>query len=34
VRVDVDLGISADGLVEVRPDGSALKAGDLVVVGQ
>ncbi|MFF1278178.1 peptidoglycan-binding protein [Streptomyces marokkonensis] len=33
-RVEVDLGISADGLVEVKPDGGALKKGDLVVVGQ
>ncbi|WP_435616042.1 peptidoglycan-binding protein [Streptomyces coelicoflavus] len=35
VRVDVDLGISADGLVEVKPDdGDALRKGDLVVVGR
>jgi hypothetical protein len=33
VGVDVDLGISADGLVAVKPEGSALKEGDLVVVG-
>ncbi|MFF6993674.1 peptidoglycan-binding protein [Streptomyces sp. NPDC008313] len=33
-RVDVVLGISADGLVEVKPDGGALKKGDLVVVGR
>ncbi|MFE5259605.1 peptidoglycan-binding protein [Streptomyces coelicoflavus] len=33
-RIDVVLGISADGLVEVRPDGGALKKDDLVVVGR
>ncbi|MFF7390880.1 peptidoglycan-binding protein [Streptomyces scabiei] len=33
VGVEVDLGISADGLVAVKPEGSALKEGDLVVVG-
>ncbi|MFF6968897.1 peptidoglycan-binding protein [Streptomyces anthocyanicus] len=33
-RIDVVLGISADGLVEVKPDGGALKKGDLVVVGR
>ncbi|WP_307840762.1 peptidoglycan-binding protein [Streptomyces sp. GESEQ-4] len=33
VRVEVDLGISADGLVAVKSEGSALKEGDLVVVG-
>ncbi|WP_345964148.1 peptidoglycan-binding protein [Streptomyces sp. BRB040] len=33
-RIDVVLGISADGLVEVKPDGGALKKGELVVVGQ
>jgi Putative peptidoglycan binding domain. len=33
VRVDVDLGISADGLVAVKSKDSALKEGDLVVIG-
>ncbi|MFC9467718.1 peptidoglycan-binding protein [Streptomyces coelicoflavus] len=33
-RIDVVLGISADGLVEVKPDGGALKKDDLVVVGR
>ncbi|XKK61207.1 peptidoglycan-binding protein [Streptomyces sp. ARC32] len=33
-RIDVVLGISADGLVEVKPDGGALRKSDLVVVGQ
>ncbi|WP_128382437.1 peptidoglycan-binding protein [Streptomyces cavernae] len=34
VGIEVDLGISADGLVEVKADGDALREGDAVVVGQ
>ncbi|GAA4235413.1 hypothetical protein GCM10022254_42690 [Actinomadura meridiana] len=33
-RVPVTTGLSADGFVEVTPDGAALGAGDLVVVGR
>lgn len=32
--VRVTVGLSASGLVEVKPDGSALKQGDAVVVGK
>ncbi|MFG2676608.1 peptidoglycan-binding protein [Streptomyces sp. NPDC048445] len=32
--VRVTVGLSASGLVEVKPDGTALKQGDAVVVGQ